>query len=187
MLIRDMNGDVYEIAKTGSGIKLLLFFGNRNQQLKNFSGEAKKNCAIDEMTIPMIGVCMRYCVKGEEGQKKTYPVVEIVNKNKFKKFEFKIPSFEEWNIKGRKFKQTIGDYTCAISTFSQGVNGNVIDIYKASIADYEYPNNIYVKKIVSKSLECHRDDLEKIKEWYNSVKDELNNAWEKFIIDNNFE
>ena len=100
--------------------------------------------------------------------------------------KFNIPSFEDWN-NNMEYKESIGDYTCKIAVVGYGCNGNTTNEFTTCIANYNNPTNIGVPKVFSSELECERNDFEKIKNWYNDVKEEANKVWEKYIIGTYFE
>lgn len=96
---------------------------------------------------------------------------------------FKIPTFEDWCKSGKKFQTKIGEYTCRIDVFSWYADGSGAT-YQIGVSADGNPLNIYSNTIFKRTITVKTEEVEKLRDWYNNVTEEMNNNWVKYITDN---
>lgn len=96
---------------------------------------------------------------------------------------FQFPSFEDWCNNKRRFKEKIGEFTCAFEPTCWYMNSSTTR-YECSIACSEVPNNIYVHKVVHWSFECDSTDKELVETRYIEAIREVHARWINYIESN---
>lgn len=100
-----------------------------------------------------------------------------IDENAIKGFNF--PTFDEWERMKRSYRAKIGDYCCEIKVFSWGQEENT---YILAIANSDVPQNIWVDRIISKSVRCHPKNDELLRQWYETSVKEAQEEWRTFIM-----
>lgn len=96
---------------------------------------------------------------------------------------FKFPSFEEWCKKDRKFKETIGEFTCVFHPTCWYLNSSITR-YECAIATCDNPTNIYVTPVVSWGFECDSTDTALVEKRYHEACREIHSRWIAYIENN---
>ena len=94
---------------------------------------------------------------------------------------FKIPTFDEWVGKGKKYEGQLGEYILQIRPFSWSENSVM---YAFAVAAEKNPLNIYAKTIYHSYFNCGYEDMEMLRKWYDKQVEQFNNYWEKYVTEN---
>lgn len=100
-----------------------------------------------------------------------------VDENVIKGFNF--PTFDEWERMNRSYRAKIGEYCCEIKTFSWGQDECT---YTLAIANSDVPQNIWVDRVISKSVRCHHSNTELLRQWYETSIKEAQEEWRTYIM-----
>lgn len=100
--------------------------------------------------------------------------------------QFNFISFEEWKERRFKWLDNIGDFYCSIALFEEGGFGSKGNTYVAAISVEERPTNIYAKcvyRVKSPFINTIYNE-EGLKNWYNSVIEDIKCKWTQYILSN---
>ena len=93
---------------------------------------------------------------------------------------FKFPTFEEWQKKNYEIELVLGAYKVEIGKFSWS-NSGVRYAFAMSLSNCN-PHNIYTDKLFSGLFEYeYKDDINKLKSWYDSTVATFYDFWEQYI------
>lgn len=104
---------------------------------------------------------------------------------KVKVFEF--PSFDNWSQKCQyDYTAQVGDYYARISLFSWSTKDDS-HLYKAAVSSSRNPLNIYATSLISMTEMClnsqSSDFTDKLKEWYETSVNSINEKFSEMILD----
>lgn len=98
----------------------------------------------------------------------------------YKVRHFNFPTFEEWQKKNYEVEMVLGAYKVEIGKFSWS-NSGVRYAFAMSLSNCN-PHNIYTDKLFSGSFEYeYDDDINKLKNWYDSTVATFCDFWEQYI------
>ena len=93
---------------------------------------------------------------------------------------FKFPTFEEWQKKNYEVEMVLGAYKVEIGKFSWG-DSSVRYAFAMSLSNCN-PHNIYTNKLFSGLFDYeYKDDINKLKNWYDSTVATFYDFWERYI------
>ena len=93
---------------------------------------------------------------------------------------FNLPTFEEWQKKDYEVEVLLGAYKVEIGKFSWSSSG-VRYAFAMSLSNCN-PHNIYTDKLFSGLFDYeYKDDISKLKSWYDSTVATFYDFWEQYI------
>lgn len=98
----------------------------------------------------------------------------------YKVRHFNFPTFEEWQKKNYEVEMVVGAYKVEVGKFSWS-NSGVRYAFAMSLSNCN-PNNIYTDKLFSGLFDYeYKDDINKLKNWYDSTVATFYDFWEQYI------
>lgn len=134
-------------------------------------------------------VLVRNCYDGVSPCELVYwynPNIEVckntstTDKIRHKVRRFSLPTFEEWRKKNYEVEMVLGAYKVEIGKFSWSDSG-VRYAFAMSLSNCN-PHNIYTNKLFSGLFDYeYKDDIGKLKNWYESTVSTFYDFWEQYI------
>jgi len=114
------------------------------------------------------------------------PNIEVSKNNSreekvaYKVRRFNLPTFEEWKKKNYEVEMVLGAYKVEIGKFSWS-NSGARYAFAMSLSNCN-PHNIYTNKLFSGLFDYeYKDDINNLKNWYDSTVATFYDFWEQYI------